>query len=114
MLFSFKFVYMQVADIPNLDRHKVAVTDILMACQNYMREKKVFNVFVIEIYVHANILQDECSFVSLRDIERAMMILKWFHSVIDHIERDDLYEDTVCNCFDSYNFYIYIQICTEM
>ena len=42
-------------------------------------------------------LQDECSFVSLRDIERAMIVLKWFHSVLDHIEKDDLYKDTVCN-----------------
>ena len=42
------------------------------------------------------------------------MVLKWFHSVMDHIERDELYEDTVCNCLASYNFYNEIQICTEM
>ena len=46
------------------------------------------------------ILQDECSFVSLRDIERAMIVFEWFHLVLDHIEKDDLYKDTVCivNC----------------
>ena len=35
-------VYIQVGKIPNLDIYKVTVTDILMACQNYMRHKKVF------------------------------------------------------------------------
>ena len=41
ILFSFKFVCMQVDDIPNLNIYKVSVTDTLMACQNYMRKKKV-------------------------------------------------------------------------
>ena len=40
-VFSFKFVYAQVGKIPKLDIYKAAVTSILMACQNYMREKKV-------------------------------------------------------------------------
>ena len=31
----------QVEKIPNFNIHKVAVTDVLMACQNYMRHKKV-------------------------------------------------------------------------
>ena len=43
------------------------------------------------------ILQDECSFVSLRDIERAMIVLEWFHSVLHLLETDDLYKDTVRN-----------------
>ena len=25
-----------------------------------------------------------------------MIVLEWFHSVLQHIERDDLYKDTVC------------------
>ena len=49
-------------------------------------------------------VQDEYSFVSLRDIERAMIVLKWFHSVLDHIEKDDVYKDTVNNFYnDFYN-----------
>ena len=38
-------------------------------------------------------MQNECSFVSLRDIERAMIVLEWFHSVLDDIEKDALYQD---------------------
>ena len=41
--------------------------------------------------MHIWFLQDECSFVSLRDIERAMIVMKWFHSMLDHIEKDDVY-----------------------
>ena len=36
-------------------------------------------------------IQDECSFVSLRDIERAMIVLEWFHKVLDFIEKDASY-----------------------
>ena len=43
---SFNCVYVQVKEIPNLDIHKLAVTRILMACQNYMREKKVLENFL--------------------------------------------------------------------
>ena len=38
------------------------ITDVLAAAQLYMREQK-----------------DECSFVSLRDVERAMIVMKWFY-----------------------------------
>ena len=38
------------------------ITNVLSAAQAYMREQK-----------------DECSFVSLRDVERAMMVMKWFY-----------------------------------
>ena len=74
-----------------------------MACQYYMRKTKVA-MYLIGSYICKPfyvILQDECSFVSLRDIERAMIVMEWFHSVLDHIERDDLYKD-----FVSYNFTI--------
>ena len=27
-----------------------------------------------------------------------MIVLEWFHSVLQHIERDNLYKDTVCHC----------------
>ena len=36
-------VYIQVGKIPNLDIHKGAITDVLMACQNYMRDNKVLS-----------------------------------------------------------------------
>ena len=40
-----------------------AISDVLAGAQNYMRERK-----------------DECSFVSLRDVERAMRVMLWFYS----------------------------------
>lgn len=91
------YVSIQVGKIQSLN-DGLSVSDILMACQAYMRERKVH--FTYSIYMHCNnFLQDECSFVSLRDIERAMIVLEWFHSVLDHIERDDLYKDTVCRFY---------------
>uniref|UniRef100_A0A8B9GXZ7 RING-type E3 ubiquitin transferase n=1 Tax=Astyanax mexicanus TaxID=7994 RepID=A0A8B9GXZ7_ASTMX len=39
------------------------MTDVLSECQGYMRKKK-----------------DECSFVSLRDVERCMQVFEWFYS----------------------------------
>ena len=36
-------MYIQVGKIPNLDIHKGAITDVLMACQNYMRDNKVLS-----------------------------------------------------------------------
>ena len=61
------------------------------------------------------ILQDECSFVSLRDIERAMIVLEWFHSILHHIEIDDLYKDTVSNYYsDIYIFINSVLFCSEM
>ncbi|XP_068511209.1 E3 ubiquitin-protein ligase RNF213 [Anas acuta] len=38
------------------------ITEVLFASQRYMRER-----------------DDECSFVSLRDVERCMEVFKWFH-----------------------------------
>ena len=40
-----------------------AISEVLAGAQNYMRERK-----------------DECSFVSLRDVERAMRVMLWFYS----------------------------------
>ncbi|KAL1264673.1 hypothetical protein QQF64_005028, partial [Cirrhinus molitorella] len=47
----------------------IVITDVLAASQRYMRSQA-----------------DECSFVSLRDVERSMCVLVWFY---DH--RDDLF-----------------------
>ena len=34
-------------------------------------------------FTRNNILQDECSFVSLRDVERVLEVMSWFYSEID-------------------------------
>ena len=44
-----------------------AISEVLAGAQNYMRQRK-----------------DECSFVSLRDVERAMRVMLWFYSNIRH------------------------------
>ena len=51
--------------------------------------------------------------MSLRDIERAMIVLEWFHSVLDHIEEDNLYEDIklVHNCFSVMYILKYLIFC---
>ena len=46
-----------------------AISEVLAGAQNYMRERK-----------------DECSFVSLRDVERAMRVMLWFCSNIRHFK----------------------------
>ncbi|KAI6647051.1 E3 ubiquitin-protein ligase [Oopsacas minuta] len=43
------------------------VSNVLAGAQNYMRERK-----------------DECSFVSLRDVERAMRVMLWFYHNLKH------------------------------
>ncbi|XP_051523957.1 E3 ubiquitin-protein ligase rnf213-beta-like isoform X2 [Myxocyprinus asiaticus] len=44
------------------------ITEVLTASQRYMRSQK-----------------DECSFVSLRDVERSMSVLVWFYNHRDHL-----------------------------
>ena len=34
------------------------------------------------------IIQDECSFVSLRDVERAMIVFEWFYDKTSIIEQE--------------------------
>ncbi|KAJ7989846.1 hypothetical protein DPEC_G00308720 [Dallia pectoralis] len=50
------------------------ITDVLSGSQNYMRMRK-----------------DECSFVSLRDVERCMLVFVWFHKnhamLLDELNR---------------------------
>ena len=55
------------------------ISDVLASAQNYMRERK-----------------DECSFVSLRDVERAMRVMLWFYSKLEYFtpEQDSSYSDT--------------------
>ena len=55
-----------------------AISEVLSGAQNYMRERK-----------------DECSFVSLRDVERAMRVMLWFYPILFHFrsEPDNLTGD---------------------
>ncbi|XP_058026835.1 E3 ubiquitin-protein ligase RNF213 isoform X2 [Ahaetulla prasina] len=50
------------------------ITEVLFKSQTYMRQRK-----------------DECSFISLRDVERCMEVFKWFHGhserLIEHLEK---------------------------
>ncbi|XP_022796392.1 E3 ubiquitin-protein ligase rnf213-alpha-like isoform X2 [Stylophora pistillata] len=47
-----------------------AVAEVLAASQKYMRDQS-----------------DECSFVSLRDVERAMQVMVWFYKHVDALAR---------------------------
>ncbi|XP_020630790.1 E3 ubiquitin-protein ligase rnf213-alpha-like [Orbicella faveolata] len=47
-----------------------AVAEVLAASQKYMRDQS-----------------DECSFVSLRDVERAMQVMVWFYNHVDTLSR---------------------------
>ncbi|KAG8129193.1 hypothetical protein E2320_015980, partial [Naja naja] len=50
------------------------ITEVLFKSQSYMRQRK-----------------DECSFISLRDVERCVEVFKWFHGysecLIEHLEK---------------------------
>ena len=46
------------------------ISDILAGAQSYMRERK-----------------DECSFVSLRDVERAIRVMLWFYSKLEYFRQ---------------------------
>ena len=50
-----------------LDDIVYVISDVLASAQNYMRERN-----------------DECSFVSLRDVERAMRVMLWFYSKLKY------------------------------
>ena len=41
---------------------------------------------IIEFKTEIYVLQDECSFVSLRDVERAMIVFEWFYDKAKIIE----------------------------
>ena len=56
--------------LPNVPGLVDVVTDILAECQTFMRRRN-----------------DECSFVSLRDVERAMRIMVWFYELRDVLDK---------------------------
>ncbi|XP_065845272.1 E3 ubiquitin-protein ligase rnf213-alpha-like isoform X2 [Oscarella lobularis] len=55
--------------LPRIESMIDVVTNVLAASQNYMRSRN-----------------DECSFVSLRDVERAMMVMAWFYTLDEALE----------------------------
>ena len=55
--------------IPNVHNLVEVITEVLAAAQSYMRKQ-----------------DDECSFVSLRDVERAMMVMVWFYNLREQLE----------------------------
>ncbi|XP_068605931.1 E3 ubiquitin-protein ligase rnf213-alpha [Brachionichthys hirsutus] len=56
-------IVQRVAEKKSVNKHYVrCITDVLSASQKYMRKRN-----------------DECSFVSLRDVERCMQCFVWFH-----------------------------------
>ncbi|KAL1277475.1 hypothetical protein QQF64_024148 [Cirrhinus molitorella] len=58
-----KQIVERVAETHSIDSDYItAITDVLSASQKYMRTR-----------------QDECSFVSLRDVERCMQVFGWFY-----------------------------------
>ncbi|XP_077780215.1 E3 ubiquitin-protein ligase RNF213-like [Podarcis muralis] len=60
--------------IPMSDVELQLITDVLFVSQTYMRQRN-----------------DECSFISLRDVERCVEVFKWFHShselLMKHLEK---------------------------
>ena len=67
------------------DEVKTTVVKVLCVCQKCMREQKVtklsMNSFLIRLFN-----QNECKYVSLRDIVRAMILFKWFLEKLNTIE----------------------------
>ena len=55
--------------IPNVHNLVEVITEVLAAAQSYMRKQ-----------------DDECSFVSLRDVERAMIVMVWFYKLRFQLE----------------------------
>ena len=86
-----------------------AVSHVLAWCQKFMRDKEVSLIATGFRLFHVVISQDECSFVSLRDVERAMIVFKFF------ISKFELFKDLIAakakndvRSKDCHNFQVYI------
>lgn len=68
-----------------------AVSNVLSWCQSYMRKRKVLDYTTpVHVYMYVSILlKDECSFVSLRDVERAMIVFRYF------CEKEEIFQELV-------------------
>ena len=54
-----------------------------------MRKREVsLYICIVAFSLKCKILQDECSFVSLRDVERAMIVFEWFYDKTSVIEQE--------------------------
>ena len=66
-----------------------AISKVLTKSQKFMRDQKVITLFIVNIhviYIHVYIpAQNECSFVSLRDVERAMIVFEYFYEKMDRV-----------------------------
>ena len=73
------------------------ITGVLIASQAYMREKKVAGVNSIAylLCIRVFFIKDVCSFVSLRDVERAMIIFEHFYEHIDDFRQADQRQATL-------------------
>lgn len=69
--------YLQQCAGISMEQEK-AIARVLAECQNAMKQMKVCTLCIISIMLLLYILQDECSFVSLRDVERALLIFVYF------------------------------------
>ena len=79
-----QIVFSRCKEIPKLESSGLTmdcVARVLAWSQNYMRRRNVSLSRVQSLlfnYLLCFFMQDECSFVSLRDVERAMIVFKYF------------------------------------
>ena len=66
-----------------------AIAKVLSSVQNYMREKR-----------------DECSFVSLRDVERTVRVMLWFYDLVPKLQLN-----TTGMCRITYSLILSIAVC---
>ncbi|XP_060127041.1 E3 ubiquitin-protein ligase RNF213-like [Zootoca vivipara] len=73
-LYIQQMVQRLTSSIPMSDVELQLITDVLFQSQTYMRQRN-----------------DECSFISLRDVERCVEVFKWFHNhseiLMKHLEK---------------------------
>lgn len=99
--------------LPPVNRRIISIlSDILAASQEFMRNQKVITVeifvktdieykylivFCFEISYFSN--KDECSFVSLRDVERTLKVFGWMYNqkeifdAMDEVELEEQSDD---------------------
>ncbi|KAK2555497.1 E3 ubiquitin-protein ligase rnf213-alpha [Acropora cervicornis] len=105
-LYTFQIVHrfvLQENQIPGDLQLVKALTAVLTASQRFMRDQEswshrmnpfneisqgVLSKTFSCVYIRGQSGQDECSFVSLRDVERAMKVMVWFYNhrdALDHL-----------------------------
>ena len=75
-----------------------AIARVLATSQAYMRKREVTLSAMIADNFHFTIwIQDECSFVSLRDVERAMIVFKYFYEKVPDFQKADRSQELLPN-----------------